>query len=89
MSQAIKGVLAPPADKSITHRAILLSTIFKGRMHLVDPLMSDDTQSSLDCVRKLGVCVLEQSLDNKMIVLQGALGRFLQGGYALDFDCGN
>lgn len=58
-------------------------------MHLVDPLMSDDTQSSLDCVRKLGVCVLEQSLDNKMIVLQGALGRFLQGGYALDFDCGN
>ena len=51
----IKAVLRVPADKSISHRAIFISSIAKGKTLIKNFLYSHDTNASLDCMRRLGV----------------------------------
>ncbi len=55
----VKGILRPPSDKSITHRAILFSSLVKGSTHIKDPLVAQDTLSSRRLVESLGVQVEE------------------------------
>ncbi|MBP5287646.1 MAG: 3-phosphoshikimate 1-carboxyvinyltransferase [Elusimicrobiales bacterium] len=45
---------APPPDKSITIRAVLLAAFAEGKTEIINPLFCDDTEAALDCVRALG-----------------------------------
>jgi 3-phosphoshikimate 1-carboxyvinyltransferase len=83
----LRGEFIPPADKSITHRAILLSALAQGSWIVRNPLRSEDTEASLQAVRKLGVAV-EDGKDD-CLILQGKAEQFFKGGFALDFDCAN
>jgi len=51
----IKGEFVPPPDKSITHRAIFLSSLSLKKSCIKNPLLSADCLSSIDCFKKLGV----------------------------------
>jgi 3-phosphoshikimate 1-carboxyvinyltransferase len=49
-----KSIIIPP-DKSITHRGIILGAIATGATILRNPLICEDTLSTLKCVKELGV----------------------------------
>ncbi len=51
----LEGVLAPPGDKSISHRAVLLNSIAGGTAHVSNFCVGDDRASMLRCLRGLGV----------------------------------
>ena len=51
----IYGQFRVPGDKSITHRALILGSIAKGKTVIVNPLVSEDTKFTVNCLRKLGV----------------------------------
>jgi 3-phosphoshikimate 1-carboxyvinyltransferase len=63
----LKKEIRIPADKSISHRAVIVSSIAKGKTHLKPFLISDDTLSTLECVRRLGVAAQLES-DNSLVV---------------------
>ncbi len=50
----IEGEIIPPADKSITHRAIIIGALAKKGLRINRALISGDTLSTVDCFRKLG-----------------------------------
>jgi 3-phosphoshikimate 1-carboxyvinyltransferase len=56
----IKGSLRVPSDKSISHRAIILPSLAKGKTYVKNFLKSGDTLSTLNCYRKLGVNIEEK-----------------------------
>ena len=43
-----------PADKSISHRAVMFNCMSGGKSELKNVLMSDDVLSTIDCMRALG-----------------------------------
>lgn len=53
----LSGVLRVPGDKSISHRAVLLSAMAEGVSRVDGVLDSDDVRSSLTAVRALGAQV--------------------------------
>lgn len=52
---ALRGELTPPPDKSISHRAVLLSSISRGTGVIKNFLRSEDTVSTLNAFRSMGV----------------------------------
>jgi 3-phosphoshikimate 1-carboxyvinyltransferase len=75
-----------PGDKSITHRAILFSTLATGTSRIRDPLDSADTRSSAHVVRLLGADV-PATIPREIVIP----GRGLRGLLNPDtiLDCGN
>ena len=60
-AKKLKGGITPPPDKSISHRAIILSSISKGKSRIKNFLRAEDTMSTLNAFRKLGVEITEVS----------------------------
>ncbi|PSQ94392.1 MAG: 3-phosphoshikimate 1-carboxyvinyltransferase, partial [Bacteroidetes bacterium QH_2_63_10] len=54
-ASSLRGTVALPADKSISHRSALLSALGDGRSHVYNFPNSADPLSTLDCVRTLGI----------------------------------
>lgn len=54
-ANSLKGVVRLPGDKSISHRAAMLASIAEGRSTLHNYSTGADCQSTLDCMRGLGV----------------------------------
>ena len=50
----LEGVVSPPGDKSISHRAALLNTIADGSAHVSNFCVGDDRSAMLQCLRGLG-----------------------------------
>ena len=55
--QDIKAEIAIPADKSISHRALMIAALAKGKTTVNNYLESDDTLATLACMQKMGVKV--------------------------------
>jgi 3-phosphoshikimate 1-carboxyvinyltransferase len=53
----IGGVLIPPPDKSITHRAVFLAALSPKSSRIRNPLLSGDCLSTIRCFQELGVPV--------------------------------
>ena len=49
------GILNPPADKSITHRALMLAAVSEGTSWVNNPLETGDCLSTRACLGALGV----------------------------------
>lgn len=75
-----------PGDKSITHRALILGALGAGPSRIRGALVSLDTQSTAECLRRLGIDV--PRLDDAGFTLRG---RGLRGFYEPRerLDCGN
>jgi len=52
--KSIRGGLVPPPDKSISHRAVIFSSLAKGKSLVKNFLMAEDTMSTVAAFRALG-----------------------------------
>ena len=49
-----------PADKSITHRAIIIASMCTSEIRLLNPLLADDCLSTIEVMRELGAEIQEE-----------------------------
>jgi 3-phosphoshikimate 1-carboxyvinyltransferase len=82
---SLRGDLAVPGDKSITHRAFLLAAVADGESRLSGVGLSADTLSTVEAIRALGA---EVDLDGDRAVAHGVGLRGLRAP-AGPIDCGN
>ena len=54
-SKCLTGKLSVPADKSISIRALLISSICFGNTRISNLLESEDVKNTLNCLKKIGV----------------------------------
>ncbi|WGX75897.1 3-phosphoshikimate 1-carboxyvinyltransferase [Paraclostridium bifermentans] len=64
----IKGTVELIGDKSISHRAIMFSSIAKGTTRIKNFLMGQDCLSTIDCFRKMGVDIY---INDKEVIVNG------------------
>jgi 3-phosphoshikimate 1-carboxyvinyltransferase len=80
------GDVRVPGDKSITHRALILGALATGRTRIRGALVSLDTKSTAECLRRLGIDVPELNTDG--FTVPGAGLRGLREP-RVRLDCGN
>jgi 3-phosphoshikimate 1-carboxyvinyltransferase len=85
-ASALRGHIAVPGDKSISHRAVLLGAIGDGETSVRGFGRSGDTEATIAAVRALGVTVHEDEVD--ALRIEGAGLRGLRAPEAA-IDCGN
>lgn len=56
---AIKGEISVPGDKSISHRAVMLSALCSGKSIIKGFLKGEDCISTINCCRRLGIEIEE------------------------------
>jgi 3-phosphoshikimate 1-carboxyvinyltransferase len=79
----VSGRLTVPGDKSISHRAILLSALASGTSEVRGFLASEDCLASLDAMRALGVRIAQP--EAKVVRVHGVgLHGLMSAGRALD-----
>lgn len=84
--KTIRGEIIAPPDKSISHRAVILSAIASGKTIISNFLFSDDTFRTLSAIRKLGVSIDIDENSSGLLVE----GKGLDGLTATDeINCGN
>ena len=59
----IKGSLKVPGDKSISHRVLMLASIASGSSRIAGLASSADCQTTLQCIRRLGVRIEDDGPD--------------------------
>jgi len=82
----LRGEIEVPPDKSISHRAIILSSIAEGKSRIKNVLLAEDPVRTISAMRNLGINI--QIKENKNIEIEG------KGKYGLKppqtiIDCGN
>ena len=65
---ALKGELAVPGDKSISHRAVMFGSLASGTTCIENFLKGADCLSTIDCFRRLGIHIEEK---NNQIYIYG------------------
>ncbi|GHT06983.1 3-phosphoshikimate 1-carboxyvinyltransferase [Endomicrobiia bacterium] len=65
----VSGVIEVPSDKSITHRAVMLSSLAEGNSIVRDYLPSDDCNRTIEAFRQMGV---EIKIDKGSLYIKGA-----------------
>ncbi|MBS4191029.1 3-phosphoshikimate 1-carboxyvinyltransferase [Bacillus sp. FJAT-49705] len=63
---SLKGILAIPGDKSISHRSIMFGAIAEGETTVTNFLLGEDCLSTISCFKKLGVSI--QQKEDKVII---------------------
>jgi len=81
----LSGELVPPPDKSISHRAVMFSSLAKGKGVVRNFLRAQDTESTMAAFRKLGIEIED---NGNMLLIHG---KGLHGLAEADdvIDCGN
>ncbi|MGB9715409.1 MAG: 3-phosphoshikimate 1-carboxyvinyltransferase [Thermodesulfovibrionales bacterium] len=64
-AKKFKGEFYPPPDKSISHRAVIFSSISKGRSIIKNFLRSEDTLSTVESMRMLGIEIMENGDESR------------------------
>ena len=67
-AQTLRGSIRVPGDKSISHRAVMLGAIAKGKTKIIGFLPGADCLSTIGCFRSLGV---EIEGENEEVVVHG------------------
>ncbi|MDR0800859.1 MAG: 3-phosphoshikimate 1-carboxyvinyltransferase [Endomicrobium sp.] len=65
----VSGIIEVPADKSITHRAIMLSSLAEGNSVVRNYLPSDDCSRTIEAFRQMGA---EIKIDDNALYIKGA-----------------
>lgn len=66
---SLRGSLAIPGDKSISHRALMLGALAQGETQIQGLLLGEDVVSTANCLRSLGVEI--SALSAETILVQG------------------
>lgn len=67
-TENIKETIKIPGDKSISHRAIMLSSLAEGTSNIYNFLMGDDCLNTIECFRSLGVPI---EIEENKITIHG------------------
>ncbi|HEY0406711.1 MAG TPA: 3-phosphoshikimate 1-carboxyvinyltransferase [Pyrinomonadaceae bacterium] len=84
-ARRIRGRLALPGDKSISHRAAMLAALADGRTQVTNFSTAADCASTLNCLRQLGVSIAREGAS---VTVNGVGARGLRASSA-PLDCGN
>jgi 3-phosphoshikimate 1-carboxyvinyltransferase len=85
--KVLRGSLSVPGDKSISHRAAIIAAMaHEGISRITNFSTSEDCQSTLNCLRQLGVEIKHEEPTTVCIEAAGARG-FRPAGKPVD--CGN
>jgi len=57
----LSGEVAPPGDKSISHRAVILNSIASGNARVANVSSGDDCRATISCLTDIGVEIVEES----------------------------
>ncbi|MBN2099468.1 MAG: 3-phosphoshikimate 1-carboxyvinyltransferase [Dehalococcoidia bacterium] len=68
---AVRGDVALPGDKSISHRAAILNSLANGTAKVTNYAPGADCASTLSCLRALGVKIEAVSAETPTIAIQG------------------
>ncbi len=82
---SLKGELAVPADKSISHRAIMLGALAAGRSVVRNFLRAEDPISTMNAFRSLGISIADNGTE---VIIEGKGTRGLREADNV-IDCGN
>lgn len=86
--KSIKGNLNLPGDKSITHRAMILSALTEDRIIIKNPLISADTLATLNGLSKLKI--KSEAIENGLIIYGDGLKiPHADRNKLIQIDCGN
>ena len=58
-ARTFRGELSPPPDKSISHRSVIFSSLAKGTSTVSNFLRANDTISTVNAFRSLGVDIID------------------------------
>ena len=84
----ISAKIQPPADKSISHRALLLNAIANGKAEIKNLLDSEDVRSTAQCLNTLGIPI--DWAQGKNVIIDGkGLHGFQSSALQTFLDCGN
>lgn len=86
-NKSLKGETFVPGDKSISHRAIILSSLAVGTTRIENYLLSEDTQMTIDIFKKLGVDIQVDTKNN--LVNMNGVGLYGLKAPEGDLYCGN
>ena len=81
----LKGSIKISGDKSVSHRALILSAMSNGKTKITNLLESDDVMRTLEILRELGVKIAKSN--NCWYVYGNGTNGFIEPENALD--CGN
>jgi 3-phosphoshikimate 1-carboxyvinyltransferase len=84
-TKRLRGEFVPPPDKSISHRAVIFSSLAKGRGIVRNFLRAQDTGSTMNAFRALGIDIEDRG-DTLVINGKGLHGLSEAGDV---IDCGN
>ena len=82
-ARSVSGAIAVPGDKSISHRALMLSGIAEGTSEVSGFLASEDCLASLAAMRALGVPI-ERPSPTQVLIHGVGLRGLRDAGFALD-----
>jgi 3-phosphoshikimate 1-carboxyvinyltransferase len=71
---ALRGILRPPADKSISHRAAMIAAMGEGETDIVGYLDAADTRSTLAAVEALGARLVHEEISTEVVEESDGLG---------------
>ncbi|MFV0556237.1 MAG: 3-phosphoshikimate 1-carboxyvinyltransferase [Lactovum sp.] len=60
INKGLKGSLTVASDKSMTHRAVILSALAKGESHIYSPLLSEDVRRTITAFQAMSVNIKEK-----------------------------
>lgn len=84
LKRGLRGLITIPADKSISHRAVMLSAIAKGKSYIRNFLYAVDCRSTVAVFKSLGVDI--QFIDNNTL---SVFSTGLLKNASSILDCGN
>ena len=84
LNHGLKGTITIPADKSISHRAVMFSSLAKGKSIIRNFLYASDCRSTVSVFKSLGVDI--EFIDNNILSVtsSGSLNKPIT-----PLDCGN
>ncbi len=75
----VRGSIRPPGSKSITNRALVCAALANGPTKLLGALQSDDTEVMIESLRRLGVSVKVDQVEQS-VSIEGASAEARTGG---------
>jgi 3-phosphoshikimate 1-carboxyvinyltransferase len=88
-ARGLHGVVQVPGDKSISHRYAMLTSIAQGESHIYNYSTGADCQSTLACMRRLGIAHEFTEEDGRRILTMHGKGLNGLEPAAADLDAGN
>ena len=86
-ASAVRGRIQVPGDKSISHRYALFAALADGDSTIDNYAPGADCQSTLACLRQLGVAIVRDEGTSRLLRITGrGLGGFQGEPYSISVD---